>query len=44
MQITDVKAYPLAIARPQPTWTAHERSTDATLILVEVRTDAGHCC
>ena len=41
MKITDIKAYPMAIRRPQPTWTAHEISTEATLILVEVRTDAG---
>ena len=41
MKITDVKAYPLLIPRPRPTWTAHEVSTESTLILVEVRTDAG---
>jgi L-alanine-DL-glutamate epimerase-like enolase superfamily enzyme len=41
LKITDVKAYPLAIPRSQPSWTAHEISTEATLILVEVRTDAG---
>lgn len=43
MHITEVKAYPLAIPRLQPTWTAHELSTEASLILVEVRTDAGLC-
>lgn len=41
MKITEIKAYPLSIRRLQPTWTAHEISTEATLILVEVRTDAG---
>lgn len=41
MKITEVKAYPMSISRSQPTWTAHEISTAATLILVEVRTDAG---
>ena len=43
MKITEVKAYPMSIARPQPSWTAHELSTEATLILIEVRTDAGVC-
>jgi D-galactarolactone cycloisomerase len=41
LKITEVKTYPISIARPQPSWTAHEISTAATLILVEVRTDAG---
>jgi D-galactarolactone cycloisomerase len=41
LKITEVKAYPLSIPRAQPSWTAHEISTEATLILVEVRTDAG---
>jgi L-alanine-DL-glutamate epimerase-like enolase superfamily enzyme len=41
LKITDVKAYPMSMPRPQPSWTAHEISTEATLILVEVRTDAG---
>ncbi|MGH8064811.1 MAG: hypothetical protein ACRERE_06130 [Candidatus Entotheonellia bacterium] len=41
MKITDVKAHPISIPRPQPSWTAHEITTEATLILVEVRTDAG---
>ena len=41
MKITTVQAYPLSIPRPQPSWTAHEISTEATLILVEVQTDAG---
>jgi D-galactarolactone cycloisomerase len=41
VKITAVKAYPLSIPRPQPSWTAHEISTEATLIVVEVQTDAG---
>jgi L-alanine-DL-glutamate epimerase-like enolase superfamily enzyme len=41
VKITAVQAYPLLIPRPQPSWTAHEISTDATLILVEVQTDVG---
>jgi L-alanine-DL-glutamate epimerase-like enolase superfamily enzyme len=31
----------MSIPRPQPSWTAHEITTEVTLILVEVRTDAG---
>ena len=34
MKIADVKAHP-------PSWTRHEITTEATLILVEVGTDAG---
>src|SRR5262245_39923541 len=41
VKITAVQAYPLSISRLQPSWTAHEISTEATLILVEVQTDAG---
>lgn len=41
VKITAVKAYPLSIPRSQPSWTAHEISTEATLIVVEVQTDAG---
>src|SRR5215510_7814860 len=41
VKITDVKAHAMAIARPQPSWTAHEITTEASLILVEVQTDAG---
>src|SRR5438132_10364563 len=41
VKITAVQAYPLSMPRPQPSWTAHEISTEATLILVEVQTDAG---
>src|SRR5262245_17299354 len=43
LKITAVQAYPMAIRRSQPSWTAHEISTEATLILVEVQTDAGVC-
>jgi D-galactarolactone cycloisomerase len=41
LKIAAVKAHPLSIARLQPSWTAHEVTTDASLILVEVQTDAG---
>jgi L-alanine-DL-glutamate epimerase-like enolase superfamily enzyme len=41
VKITDVKAHPMSIPRPKPTWTAHEITTEASLILVEVCTDAG---
>ena len=41
MKITDVKAHPMSMPLPQPSWTAHEIATEATLILVEIRTDAG---
>ena len=41
LKIADVKAHPMSIARPQPSWTAHEMTTEASLILVEVQTDAG---
>jgi L-alanine-DL-glutamate epimerase-like enolase superfamily enzyme len=41
LKIAAVKAHPISIPRPQPSWTAHEITTEATLILVEVRTNAG---
>lgn len=41
LKIANVKAHPMSIARPQPSWTAHEMTTEASLILVEVQTDAG---
>ena len=41
MKITAVQAYPMSIPRPRPSWTAHEISTEAALILVEVQTDVG---
>src|SRR4029077_6156698 len=43
LKIIEVQTYPLSIRRSQPSWTAHEISTEATLILVEVQTDAGVC-
>lgn len=41
MNITEVIPHPLAVPLKQPSWTAHEIMTTATLILVEVRTDDG---
>jgi L-alanine-DL-glutamate epimerase-like enolase superfamily enzyme len=41
LKIADVKAHPMSIARAQPSWTAHEMTAEASLILVEVQTDAG---
>ena len=41
MRITEVIPYPLSVPLKQPSWTAHELSATATLVLVEVRTDAG---
>jgi L-alanine-DL-glutamate epimerase-like enolase superfamily enzyme len=41
MKITDVLAYPLAVAYDQATWTAHEQMDRAQLVLIEVRTDDG---
>ena len=41
MKITAVIPHPLSEPLKQPSWTAHELSTTATLILVEVRTDDG---
>ncbi len=41
LKITDVKAHPLSIPRPQASWTAHEMTTEASLILVEVQTATG---
>src|SRR5919109_2067334 len=41
LKITAVKAHPLSVPRSQPSWTAHEVTTEAALILVEVQTDAG---
>ena len=40
-KIASVAAYPLSVPRPQPVWTAHERSTAWNAILVQVRTDDG---
>ena len=41
MHITEVIPHPISVPLKQPSWTAHEISTTATLILVEVRTDDG---
>lgn len=41
MNITEVIPHPISVPLKQPSWTAHEISTTATLILVEVRTDNG---
>src|SRR5262245_6288808 len=41
MKITAIKPHPASIRLPEPLWTAHETSTHARVILVEVRTDEG---
>jgi len=41
MNITEVIPHPLSVPLKQPSWTAHEINTTATLVLVEVRTDNG---
>src|SRR5262245_26961485 len=41
MKITAIKPHPTSIRLPEPLWTAHETSTHASVILVEVRTDEG---
>ena len=41
MKITEVLAHPMHTKIETPSWTAHEYSDDAALILVEVRTEAG---
>src|SRR5262245_6552414 len=41
MKITAIKPHPVSIRLPEPLWTAHETSTHANIILVEVRTDEG---
>lgn len=41
MKITEVIAHPLSAKLPQKSWTAHESSDSAQLILFEVRTDEG---
>jgi D-galactarolactone cycloisomerase len=40
-KIKSVAAYPVSVPRPQPVWTAHERSTAWNAILVQLRTDDG---
>jgi L-alanine-DL-glutamate epimerase-like enolase superfamily enzyme len=41
MKITEVKTHPMKVPMGQPSWTAHEYGTNATLTLFEVRTDEG---
>jgi L-alanine-DL-glutamate epimerase-like enolase superfamily enzyme len=41
MKIAAVTAHPLSIALREPLWTAHETTSHASMILVEVRTDQG---
>jgi L-alanine-DL-glutamate epimerase-like enolase superfamily enzyme len=41
MKITEVITHPLSAKLPQKSWTAHEISDSAQLILFEVRTDEG---
>lgn len=41
MKITEVRSYPMFCKIDPPSWTAHEISDSASLILVEVRTDEG---
>lgn len=41
MKITEVLVHPMAMDFATPCWTAHERFDRASLVLVEVRTDAG---
>jgi len=40
-KIAAVAAYPVSVPRPQPVWTAHERSTAWSAILTQVTTDDG---
>jgi D-galactarolactone cycloisomerase len=40
-KIVDVKTHPIAVPLEHALWTAHEKLTASTLILVEVRTDDG---
>jgi D-galactarolactone cycloisomerase len=41
MKITEILTHPLSMKFKQPSWTAHEYSDKAELILFEVRTDEG---
>jgi L-alanine-DL-glutamate epimerase-like enolase superfamily enzyme len=41
MKITEVITHPIKVAIEIPSWTAHEISRDASMILFEVRTDEG---
>src|SRR6187551_2329932 len=40
-RIADIKTHPIAVPLEHTLWTAHEKLTASTLILVEVRTDDG---
>jgi len=40
-KIAEIKTHPISIPLKQPLWTAHEELKDASVILVEVRTDDG---
>ncbi|HWB49195.1 MAG TPA: mandelate racemase/muconate lactonizing enzyme family protein [Stellaceae bacterium] len=40
-KIASVATYPVSVPRPQPVWTAHERSTAWNAILTEVKSDDG---
>jgi L-alanine-DL-glutamate epimerase-like enolase superfamily enzyme len=40
-KIASVATYPVSIPRPEPVWTAHERSNAWSAILTEVKTDDG---
>ena len=40
-KIASVAAYPVSVPRPEPVWTAHERSTAWNAILTEVKSDDG---
>ena len=41
IRITDVIAHPLTQRLPQPTVTSWGKDTEVSIVLVEVRTDAG---
>ena len=41
MKITEVITHPIKVAMEQPSWTAHEFDSHATVTLFEVRTDEG---
>jgi L-alanine-DL-glutamate epimerase-like enolase superfamily enzyme len=40
-KIASVATYPISVPRPEPVWTAHERSTAWNAILTEVKSDDG---
>ena len=41
MQISSIKTYPVSVPLAVPRWTAHEKMTASSVILVEVTTDEG---